>query len=234
MSLPNSPSCNTEVAPMQVPGGEKAQLWYNNSLVQEAAGGSGALTNNIAPNGVSQVQVWDGDNLSYRVLNVHWHNNCGLAHPHDWRYTTSRGCQHMDECKCDADSYLICRRCSHSHAYHYSDITPDGMPCINPTKGKHCRLNHYVEVQCIHPACGKKNGQILGAGVFNPGNSYYANGWQPDLASQSNTGSALFKIELNNQEGVLYQGGAVHLPEYQRVKCNLILKGNTVTYFKRW
>lgn len=219
---------------MVVKGGSKCQLWYNGVLVQEASGGSGATLSNIAPSGIKYVQVWDGDNTYYRTLSVHYHNHCGLLHPHDWRYSSSRGCRHNDECKCTQDSPLICTRCSHGHDWHYRDMTPDGLPCVNPTTGTYCRFGHYVEVTCTHPGCGMKNGQIIGGGTFSAGQCHFTKEWTPDSVHMDRKGSAMFSIALNEKEGIVYSDAVVHLPYYREGKCNLVLDDDVVTYFKRW
>lgn len=65
---------------MYVPGGKKASLWYKDSLVWEAGGGSGAVVSNIAENGVLQVWAQDGDTSQWQHKSgVHWHSGDGKS-----------------------------------------------------------------------------------------------------------------------------------------------------------
>lgn len=81
--------------------------------------------------------------------------------------------------------------------------------------------------------CSYTHGEILNPGSSpSTGSCYYASGWTPDSAIvDSRTPS--FRISLTESQQLQMYNTTVRVPSYRGGTCHLILKDDTVTYFKR-
>lgn len=85
--------------------------------------------------------------------------------------------------------------------------------------------------------CGHQQGEILN--VYNSQTNLVSAGWgggdawRYDSKSFTNTGNAKFTIKLVEQDLLFYKDVPVSIPYYMDTKCNLVIRDNIVTYFKR-
>lgn len=80
--------------------------------------------------------------------------------------------------------------------------------------------------------CGMQQGQILGTCSTNIGPSFDSV-WGNSSAEVSNVGSGRFSIRLTEHDGLYYTNTKVYLPTYKSARCNLIVRDNTVVFYKR-
>lgn len=85
VELPNAPGYYQSGNTVVVPGGNPGKLWINGNLYWVAAGGQGKISNGIAPNNATAIQVYNGNGTSNGAANtydVHWHSGNGLSGPY--------------------------------------------------------------------------------------------------------------------------------------------------------
>lgn len=82
--------------------------------------------------------------------------------------------------------------------------------------------------------CGYQHGQILRVSNVQTGMPCWnAASFKPDSQQLNNTGNAKCSIRLVEQQELQMYNATVRLPYYRTTKCNLIIKDDVVTYFKR-
>lgn len=81
--LPTKPTYSVSGTNMYVYGGKAAELYVNGSRVLSAGGGAGQIDNDIAPDDVTKVYVYNGSsndsNGSSTGYDVHWHSGNGIT-----------------------------------------------------------------------------------------------------------------------------------------------------------
>lgn len=80
-----------------------------------------------------------------------------------------------------------------------------------------------------------QQGQILGTCSTSIGPCYTipSDVFASPSAVVSNVGSGRFSIRLAEHDGLYYTNTKVSLPAYKSDRCNLIVRDNTVVFYKR-
>ena len=208
-------------------GGTRSKLWINDVLQAESAGGPGACNSDSAPDGVTSVVVYSGDNYSSSWAGgVHWHGAATHA-TEPWQITYYQlnspgqcyacvGHTHMYT-GCEAHELYITMG-SHSGSGHGDcPICGRGLEGWHQTEeeggwdqegdtewacaGGHCNDSDNTWVL----SCGFENGQITGIPTQSASNS--VNNWGADSVTASNSGSGRFIIQLVEQNRLTAKGG---------------------------
>lgn len=293
VELCNQPDVYTDGDTLHIPGADLTYLYLNGQWMWIMGGGYGAVSNRIAPTGITQVRVHSGvrrDGIDAgSTLNVHWHSGngkSGATHantfPTVYSLTNPGGCYsaagHTHDktgaCAkrhvCDSNCYTACTGSMRRITYHnyrdgcswhsYGDYEATQYQCSTCNTIQRLQWSHGPEPEApksccnvVHHCtgilntyncgnspvntwtiqCGYSQGQILG----EPSVAVGTWGVQNDAFSvpkvEANIGNSYFNIRLCEQQELFYKNLSVQLPYYLDRKCNLILKDNTVVYYKR-
>lgn len=154
---------------------------------------------------------WTGPGHDYRD-GCSWHH----YHPHSARQWSCYACGDPDE------DFVV-----GSIEYEHDDECPKEPPnctrIIDDCTGK---LNVWSL------GCGMQQGQILGTCSTAIG-PCFDSVWGDSSAEVSNIGSGRFSIRLAEHDGLYYTNTKVSLPAYKSDRCNLIVRDNTVVFYKR-
>lgn len=109
---------------------------------------------------------------------------------------------------------------------------PDGHPNVGFQEGAgYC---HFGIIDCsqqwdIAHTCGKNTGQVTAISNATPGRC------SGNFTSQSlsNSGAGYCSVKLADRAGLAYDNKVVSLPHYKSTICNLIIRDDTVVYYKR-
>lgn len=154
----------------------------------------------------------------------------GLDPPHDYRDGCSWHGYHpciARQWSCDThgdpDNNFVIGRIE----YENDDECPKTPPGCNGTI-----VDCTGEWNVWSLGCGMQQGQILGecSTTIVP---YFDSEWGGSSAEVSNVGSGRFRIRLAEHDGLYYSNAKVSLPAYKSDKCNLIVRDNTVVFYKR-
>lgn len=93
---------------------------------------------------------------------------------------------------------------------------------------------HFGVIDCsrqwdIAHTCGRNTGQVTAISNATPG------GCSGNFTSQSlsNSGAGYCSVKLADRAGLAYDNKVVSLPHYKSTLCNLIIRDDTVVYYKR-
>lgn len=262
VSTPTRPAHYTKGTTTIVPHGNDSVLKINGKEFLRAGGGAPRFNQIIAPTGTLNAQVegvdplpvhWHSGNEKSGATHanqfptVYSETLVGgcygwSGHTHDATRTCARFHNHNLDPK---QVVWCCMNINVNGNYiHKPDCPCDGTGCwtrqSNPYYrdgwGRVCNnaLNDY---SCGYPnntqviRCGYSQGQIL-----NVNNASY----RPHICSGeftgqslSNTGNGKFTIRLAEQQELNYSNVVVTTPHYKGGLCELILKDDTVVYYKR-
>lgn len=260
VSTPNRPAHYTEGTTTIVPHGNDSVLKIDGKEFLRAGGGAPRFNQIIAPTGTLDVQVegvnplpvhWHSGNGKSGATHTnqfptvysetpvggcyrwsgHTHNatrTCPMRHNHDldpkeWRwccmnvningnYVHQSGCSCSGTCSTGVDPY-----------FRYSLVSI----CNNSMNEYACGNPNNTQVI----KCGYSQGQILN--VNN--DSYRPHTCSGKFTGQSlsNTGNGKFTIRLAEQQKLNYSNVVVTTPYYKGGLCELILRDDTVVYYKR-
>lgn len=241
---------------MTVAAGKESTLSINGSTVWRAKGGISTTGSGPAPSGTLRVVTKNcaGSSVSH---DVHWHmgnTNASASFPGPLDtysnpnynryqcYTGSHIHDHIggEECHEQKKKKIPCPNksgkspCPHCGASNkYNEATGETYMVHHDVTITYCgdakcsgAPNHWV----LH---GIMHGQIMNnTNAPAVGSCYYASGWTPDSAIvDSRTPS--FRISLTESQQLQMYNTTVRVPSYRGGTCHLILKDDTVTYFKR-
>lgn len=262
VSTPNRPAHYTEGTTTIVPHGNDSVLKINGKEFLRAGGGAPMFNQIIAPTGTLNAQVegvdplpvhWHSGNGTSGATHenqfptVYSETLVGgcygwSGHTHDATSTCARFHNHNLDKK---QVVFCCMNINVNGNYIHKPGCPcDGKGCWTRASdpyfrdgwGRVCNgaLNDY---SCGYPnntqviRCGYSQGQIL-----NVNNASY----RPHICSGeftrqslSNTGNGKFTIRLAEQQELNYSNVVVTTPHYKGGLCELILKDDTVVYYKR-
>ena len=109
---------------------------------------------------------------------------------------------------------------------------PDGHPNVGfQGENSYC---HYGVIDCsqqwdIAHTCGKHTGQVTASSNATPGRCS-DNFTSPPL---SNSGAGYCSVKLADRAELAYDNKVVSSPHYKSTICNLIIRDDTVVYYKR-
>lgn len=110
---------------------------------------------------------------------------------------------------------------------------PDGHPNVGWQDPSTSYCHHGV-ITCttkwdIAHTCGKRSGQVTNLVNATPGSC------SGNFTSQSlsNSGTGYFSIKLADRAGLAYANTITKSPYYKNTLCNLIIRDDTVVYYKR-
>lgn len=261
VSTPNRPAHYTEGTTTIVPHGNDSVLKIDGKEFLRAGGGAPRFNQIIAPTGTFDVQVegvnplpvhWhrgngkSGATHANQFPTVYSETPVGdcygwSGHTHDATRTCPMRHNH------DLDPKRVawcCMNVNINGNYIHNPGCPCSGTCWTRAENKYFRDNWLTdcdnsmnEYACGNPnntqviKCGYSQGQIL-----NVNNDSY----QPHTCSgeftgpsPSNTGNGKFKIRLAEQQELNYNNVAVTTPYYKGGLCELILRDDTVVYYKR-
>lgn len=261
VSTPNRPAHYTEGTTTTVPHGNDSVLKIDGAEFLRAGGGAPRFNQIIAPTGTLNVQVegvaplpvhWHSGNgksgatHANQFPTVYSETLVGgcygwSGHTHDATRTCARFHNH------DLDPKKVAWCCMNENI-NGNYIHPPGCPCPGTcwTRADNnyfrdgwltdCNgaMNAYA---CGYPnntqalKCGYSQGQILN--VNNA--SYKPHTCSGEFTGQSlsNTGNGKFTIRLAEQQELNYSNVVVTTPHYKGGLCELILRDDTVVYYKR-
>lgn len=259
---PNRPAHYTEDTTTIVPHGNDSVLKINDEEFLRAGGGAPRFNQIIAPTGTLNVQVegvaplpvhWHSGNGKSGATHAnqfptvysetlvggcygwsgHTHNatrTCPMWHNHDLDPKRVAWC---------------CMNINVNGKYIHKPGCPcDGATCWTRADNKYFRDNWVRdcngamnEYACGNPnntqviKCGYSQGQILNVNNV----SYRPHICSGEFTGQSlsNTGNGKFTIRLAEQQELNYSNVVVTTPHYKGGLCELILKDDTVVYYKR-
>ena len=134
------------------------------------------------------------------------------------------------------DWHVRCDRCGSIGYRHWQDdYTGDGYDNSDDFCDDWAYACNNLPYNVWHLGCGYQQGEIVGIDNDNSNlhSCYIEYGYTPDSATVSNSGNCKFSIKLLNHQGVAYNNTTVQSPLYKTTRLNLIIKDNTVVYFKR-
>ena len=257
VSTPNKPN-DTGTSPS---GGKKATIKKNGSLILVAGGGAASISRTHATAGVNSITTGGGEgytNGSNGYATVHWCPNktttiYTTSAPTECYSWSTHNAKHHTHHKPDG---VTCpshqTTCTHSCWVHDSTPRDDCGTILTKCSIGHIRPNgpsattcgeHYTEYTCGSPANTQTytptghDGEIRSSSNAQPGSNY---GFSTP-GSLTNAGHAKCTIRLAEQyenvsgknDGMTYSGAYVKYPQYNDRPCYLILKDDTVAYFKR-
>lgn len=261
VSTPNRPAHYTEGTTTVVPHGNDSVLKIDGKEFLRAGGGAPRFNQIIAPTGTINVQVegvaplpvhWHSGNGKSGATHAnqfptvysetlagggcygwsgHTHNatrTCPMRHNHDLDPKELRWCcmnenrngnyVHPDSCPCDG----TCSPGSDPY-FRYGLVSI----CDNSMNEYACGNPNNTQVL----KCGYSQGQILN--VNNASYRPHTNDGNFTGQSLSNTGNGKFTIRLAEQQELNYSNVGVTTPHYKSGLCELILRDDTVVYYKR-
>lgn len=260
VSTPNRPAHYTEGTTTIVPHGNDSVLKIDGKEFLRAGGGAPRFNQIIAPTGTINVQVegvaslpvhWHSGNGKSGATHAnqfptvysetlaggcygwsgHTHNatrTCLMRHNHDLDPKELYWCcmnenrngnyVHPDSCGCPGN-------CS-TGADPYFRYAPVSI-CDNSMNEYACGNPNNTQVL----KCGYSQGQILN--VNNASYRPHTNDGNFTGQSLSNTGNGKFTIRLAEQQELNYSNVGVTTPHYKGGLCELILRDDTVVYYKR-
>lgn len=260
VSTPNRPAHYTEGTTTIVPHGNDSVLKIDGKEFLRAGGGAPRFNQIIAPTGTLDVQV---EGVNPLPVHWHSGNGkLGATHTNQFPTVYSEilvgGCYgwsghtHNATCTClmrhnhalDREEW---RWCCMNKNINGNFVHPEDCPCpgtcttgVDPAKRyglvRICNgaMNEYA---CGNPnntqviQCGYSQGQILN--VNN--DSYRPHTCSGEFTGQSlsNTGNGKFTIRLAELQELNYSNVVVTTPYYKGSLCELILRDDTVVYYKR-
>lgn len=260
VSTPNRPAHYTEGTTTIVPHGNDSVLKIDGKEFLRAGGGAPRFNQIIAPTGTFDVQVegvnplpvhWHSGNgksgatHTNQFPTVYSETPVGecygwSGHTHDATRTCPMRHNH------DLDPKEL-RWCCMNENRNGNYVHPSGCPCpgncttgVDPYKryGLVSVCNNSMnEYACGNPnntqviKCGYSQGQILN--VNNASYRPHTCSGKFTGQSSSNTGNGKFKIRLAEQQELNYSNVVVTTPYYKGGLCELILRDDTVVYYKR-
>lgn len=260
VSTPNRPAHYTEGTTTIVPHGNDSVLKIGGEEFLRAGGGAPRFNQIIAPTGTINVQV---EGVASLPVHWHSGNGkSGATHanqfPTVYSETLAGGCYgwsghtHNATRTCpmrhnhDLDPKEL-RWCCMNENRNGNYVHPDSCPCdgtCSPGSDPYFRYglvsicdNSMNEYACGNPnntqvlKCGYSQGQILN--VNNASYRPHTNDGNFTGQSLSNTGNGKFTIRLAEQQELNYSNVGVTTPHYKSGLCELILRDDTVVYYKR-
>lgn len=263
VSTPNRPAHRTEGTTTIVPHGNNSVLKIDGQEFLRAGGGAPRFNQIIAPTGTLDVQVEGVNPLPVHWHSGNGKSGATHANqfPTVYSETLVGGCYGWSEHPHTHDATRTCARfhnhdldpkrvawCCMNENINGNYIHKPGCPCSGGcwtrADDKYFRdgwvtdcngaMNDYA---CGYPnntqvlKCGYSQGQIL-----NVNNASY----RPHICSGeftgqslSNTGNGKFTIRLAEQQELNYDNVVVKTPHYKGGLCELILRDDTVVYYKR-
>lgn len=260
VSTPNRPAHYTEGTTTIVPHGNDSVLKIDGKEFLRAGGGAPRFNQIIAPTGTLDVQV---EGVNPLPVHWHSGNGkSGATHanqfPTVYSETSVGGCYRWSGHKHNATRTCPMRHnhdldpkewrwCCMNENRNGNYVHPDSCPCpgtCSTGDNPYFRYglvsicdNSMNEYACGNPnntqviKCGYSQGQILN--VNN--DSYRQHTCSGEFTGQSlsNTGNGKFTIRLAEQQELKYSNVVVTTPYYKGGLCELILRDDTVVYYKR-
>lgn len=260
IGAPDRPTYSTSGSTTMLPHGSDSVLKVDGTEVLRAGGGAPKVNNNIAPEGVLNLSL---EGLSLPVHWHSGNGKSGPTHsnqfPTVYNETSVGGCYGLTGHTHNATR--TCPR-YHDHAYDKKEyrwccmnenrggnyVHPENCPCPGNCSTGADNWKRYALVSICDGAlnswgcgnlplntqtltCGKQQGQILN--INN--SSYRPHTCSGDFSGQSltNSGNGKCTIRLAERQGLAYSDVIVKAPSYKNTKCELILRDDTVVYYKR-
>lgn len=249
----------TENGILNVNGGNQSILYYNDTLLVQAKGGS-ATTKNTAVAGVNFVRVFDSDNVNYVQSSVHHHcRSSGLSdgtlyttsnpggcyksagHTHDKTGTCSKTANYEHSCDggCGSETYTAyddypCYACNIG-----SEHNPG--PCRGHVRTRSWHSQNQVitgySYSCGSPTntwkigCGYAQHEIRPVPTIALATSSYPTG--ATVTNNSNVGNGCLTITLNECNTLYTNNVLAKQVYYLGTKYNVVICNDTVVYYKK-
>ena len=261
VATPNRPAHYTEGTTTIVPHGNDSVLKIDDKEFLRAGGGAPRFNQIIAPTGTINVQVegvaslpvhWHSGNGKSGATHANQfptvYSETLVGGCYGWSghtHNATRTCARFHNCDLDPKRVAWC--CMNENIngnYIHKPGCPCEGPCWTRPEDKFFRdtwvidcngaMNDYA---CGYPnntqvlKCGYSQGQILN--VNNASYQPHINSGNFNGKSLSNTGNGKCTIRLAEQQELNYSNVVVTTPHYKDGLCELILRDDTVVYYKR-
>ena len=261
VATPNRPAHYTEGTTTIVPHGNDSVLKIDDKEFLRAGGGASRFNQIIAPTGTINVQVegvaslpvhWHSGNGKSGATHANQfptvYSETLVGGCYGWSghtHNATRTCARFHNCDLDPKRVAWC--CMNENIngnYIHKPGCPCEGTCWTRAEDKNFRdgwvidcngaMNDYA---CGYPnntqvlKCGYSQGQILN--VNNASYQPHINSGNFNGKSLSNTGNGKCTIRLAEQQELNYSNVVVTTPHYKDGLCELILRDDTVVYYKR-
>lgn len=223
-SLGTVPDWYKRGSSLVIPAGGSSSFKVNGTTKLTASGGPGRINSNTAIDGVTSVSMAGGS------ASIHWHTGNGKSGPYlsntfpqiDSRDNTGGGCYtnhwHVHDSLCVYETWH-----THEHCVYHNVKDDYGNDDSDKSWTEHhCtpHSRHEGDTRNNHHAinCGYSQGQIYNVSHGAEGN---------------NIGGGRYTIQLAECQNLQMYNTIVSWPSYRSGKAYLVLKDDTVSYFKR-
>lgn len=237
-SLGTVPDWYKSGSSLVIPAGGSSSFKVNGTTKLTASGGPGRINSNTAIDGVTSVSMAGGS------ASIHWHTGNGKSGPYlsntfpqiDSRDNTGGGCYtnhwHVHDSLCVYETWHTHENCR--EVGHWADHNGESVDGGSTDDGGHSPswvvdyIDHHCTPHSRHEGDTRNNRHAINCG-YSQGQIYNVS----HGAEGNNIGVGRYTIQLTESQNLQMYSTTVRFPYYIGSQAYLVLKDDTVSYFKR-